>query len=76
MYTAELSIIGILTNVVYGKHTIKGAASAAEAYNAAVELSNNVEHMYSCYTEHLITVFKDGIIVNEDEYAECWKIDK
>lgn len=74
MYTAELTIKGILTNVVYGKHTIKGAASAAEAYNAAVELSNNVEYMYSVYSEYLITVYKDGILVNENEYAECWEI--
>ena len=75
MYTAKIAVLGSLDCRVYGVHEIQGAASATEAYKAAEALSANIEHLYPCYSEHEITVFCDGKIVDEDEYAECWKIE-
>ena len=72
MYTAKLIVCGTLSEQVYGVHTIEGAASASEAYKAAEKLSSDVEYMYPVYQEHYIEVWKDGILIEEKEYPECW----
>lgn len=74
MYTAKLTIRQQLSGHVEAEHTISGAANAEQAYLAAVELSSNIERMYSTYTDHDITIYKNGILVDADDYAECWRI--
>lgn len=74
MYTAEITISHQLTKRVFGVHKVENAASAADAYNAALMLSSNVEQLYPCYQEVEIKVFHDGQLVDENEYAECWRM--
>ena len=74
VYSAEIKVTHMLGHCIYGVHKIEGAASAAEAYNAAWELSGNVETLYPWYVNVDVTVFRDGILVDENEYAECWRI--